>query len=79
MHKEVFNLDCASDIPQDLHIDGFDVQALDGHTVQVAIEKGQDLAEVFSVLHQRDIAVVSMRNEANRLEQMFVNLLEQPA
>ena len=79
LHKEVFILDCASDIPQDLHIDGFDVQALDGHTVQVAIEKGQDLAEVFSVLHQRDIAVVSMRNEANRLEQMFVNLLEQPA
>lgn len=79
LHKEVFILDCAGDIPRSLDINGFDVQVLDDHTVQVVIEKGQDLAEVFAALHDRGIPVVSMRNEANRLEQMFVNLLEQSA
>jgi len=79
LHKEVFILDCAGDIPQSLDIRGFDVQILDDHTVQVVIGKGQDLAEVFAALHARGIPVVSMRNEANRLEQMFVNLLEQTA
>ncbi len=79
LHTEVFILDCAVDVPPGLEISGFDVKILDGRTVQIVIEKGQDLAEVFAALHSRGIAVVSMRNEANRLEQMFVNLLEQSA
>jgi ABC-2 type transport system ATP-binding protein len=79
LHKEVFILDCSGDIPEGLEIGGFDIQRVDNHTLEVVIEKGQDLAEVFATLHARSIPVVSMRNEANRLEQMFVNLLEQPS
>ena len=79
LHKEVFLLDCAGTLDLGLEVPGFELEVLDNHTVQVAIEKGQNLAEVFAALHAKQISVVSMRNEANRLEQMFVNLLEQPA
>ena len=79
LHKEVFLLDCAGTLDLGLEVPGFELEVLDDHTVQVAIEKGQNLAEVFAALHAKQISVVSMRNEANRLEQMFVNLLEQPA
>jgi len=79
LHKEVFLLDCAGQLDEGLSVPGFDVAVLDDHTVQVVIEKGQNLAEVFAALHEKQVSVVSMRNEANRLEQMFVNLLEQPA
>ena len=79
LHKEVFLLDCAGQLDSELAVPGFDLEVLDDHTVQVAIEKGQNLAEVFAALHEKQVSVVSMRNEANRLEQMFVNLLEQTA
>lgn len=79
LHKEVFILDCSGDLHPGLTVPGFDMQVIDDHTVQVSVEKGQDLAEVFASLAGANIAVVSMRNEANRLEQMFVNLLEQSA
>ncbi len=79
LHKEAFILDCQTVLPTDLQIEGFQVQRLDDHSLEVMIEKGQDLALVFERLRQQGVAVVSMRNQANRLEQMFVNLLEQSA
>ena len=77
LHKEVFILDCSGHLSPELTVPGFEIQVVDDHTVEVVVEKGQDLAEVFTALAGANIAVVSMRNEANRLEQMFVNLLEQ--
>ena len=79
LHKEVFILDCNGHLSPELTVPGFEIQVVDDHTVEVVVEKGQDLAEVFTALAGANIAVVSMRNEANRLEQMFVNLLEQSA
>jgi len=79
LHKEVFLLDCAGTLPPDLQVAGFELTRRDDHCLEVGISKGQDLTQVFSALSERQISVVSMRNEANRLEQMFVNLLEQSA
>jgi len=79
LHKEAFILDCQTVLPTDLRIEGFQVQRIDDHCLEVMIEKGQDLALAFERLRQQGVAVVSMRNQANRLEQMFVNLLEQSA
>lgn len=55
------------------------MQRLDDHSLEIQIEKGQDLAEAFEYLRTQGVVVLSMRNQANRLEQMFVNLLEQSA
>ena len=79
LHKEVFLLDCADTLPDDLAVTGFELTRRDDHCLAVGISKGQDLTQVFNALSDRQISVVSMRNEANRLEQMFVNLLEQSA
>jgi len=79
LHKEVFVLDCRAPLPEVVAVDGFTLQRLDDHTLEIQIEKGQDMAEAFERLRQQDVVVLSMRNQANRLEQMFVNLLEQSA
>jgi ABC-2 type transport system ATP-binding protein len=42
----------------------------------VEVEKGQHLNQVFSALEKDGIHISSMRNRANRLEEMFVNLVE---
>ena len=79
LHKEAFVLDCRAPLPDGVGVEGFAIQQLDEHTLEITIEKGQDMALAFEGLSQQGVAVLSMRNQANRLEQMFVNLLEQSA
>lgn len=74
--KETFVLDLAT--PQrDFQLTGFVSRQLDAVTVEVDVEKNQGINAVFTELNQRDIRVLSMRNKANRLEELFVSLVEQ--
>ncbi|MBC7002914.1 ABC transporter ATP-binding protein [Photobacterium sp. BZF1] len=47
----------------------------DNHTLEVDINKGDSLNHVFSLLTEQGIDVISMRNKANRLEELFVTLV----
>jgi len=76
LQREVFvlSLDCQVDKAPEL--DGFEVRLRDDMEIEVA--KGQDssLNDLFAQLDARGIRVVSLRNKANRLEEMFMNLVE---
>ncbi|MES2676529.1 MAG: ABC transporter ATP-binding protein [Pseudomonadota bacterium] len=74
--KEVFIFD-AVDLPQPLSLPGFPCQRIDSHSFEVEVEKGQSLNDVFVALSQQKITIVSMRNKANRLEEMFVTMINQ--
>jgi ABC-2 type transport system ATP-binding protein len=76
LHREVFILDCVEALPDVVTIDGFNVQRMDRHCLEVAVEQGQHINDVFAALDARGIHISSMRNKANRLEEMFVNLVE---
>jgi ABC-2 type transport system ATP-binding protein len=76
LRREVFILDCVEDLPPSISIDGFTTRRSDDHTLEVEVEKGQYLNQIFSTLAADNIHVSSMRNRANRLEEMFVNLVE---
>ncbi|MFV0477424.1 MAG: ABC transporter ATP-binding protein [Parahaliea sp.] len=76
LHKEVFILDCTQLLPAAVDIPGYAVCRVDDHTIEVEIEKGQPLNTVFVELQKQGIEVQSMRNRANRLEEMFVSLVE---
>ncbi|MEE4202416.1 MAG: ABC transporter ATP-binding protein [Halieaceae bacterium] len=79
LHQETFVLDSQSALPTEISIPGFAINRVDDHCLEVVVERGQDLSEVFTRLRELDVAVTSMRNRENRLEQMFVSLLEQSA
>ncbi|GAB5414459.1 MAG: ABC transporter ATP-binding protein [Congregibacter sp.] len=79
LQKEVFIVDSADRLPDDVVIDEFVVRRIDDHTLEVEVEKGQHLNSVFAALESAGVRVVSMRNRANRLEEMFVNLVETAA
>jgi ABC-2 type transport system ATP-binding protein len=76
LNKETFVLECQGPLPFEVTLDNFAVQRMDDHSLEIGIEKGQDIAVAFEGLRQQGIVVVSMRNQANRLEQMFLNVLE---
>ena len=79
LHREVFILDSVEILPPDPGVPGFPVRRLDDHTLEVEVEKGQHINAVFASLDARGIHISSMRNRANRLEEMFVNLVESAA
>lgn len=72
---ETFVLDVAGDIAK-VQLDGFNWRQLDDHSLEVDVEKSQGLNPIFAQLTAQDIKVLSMRNKANRLEELFVTLVE---
>ena len=61
----------------DLQLDRFKWYLQDERTLVVEVNKQQGLNDVFLQLHEQGVKVLSMRNKANRLEELFVTLVEQ--
>lgn len=61
----------------DLQLDRFKWHLQDERTLVVEVNKQQGLNDVFLQLHEQGVKVLSMRNKANRLEELFVTLVEQ--
>ncbi|EGG93655.1 ABC-type multidrug transport system [gamma proteobacterium IMCC1989] len=76
LDKEVFVFDLLSVLTQAPSLEDYPVTLLDGKTLEVELKKGQSLNHVFSLLADQSIEVVSMRNKANRLEELFVSLVD---
>lgn len=79
LQREVFIVDSADPLPEQLTIENFEFRRTDDRTLEIEVEKGQHLNDVFTALDHAGVNVVSLRNRANRLEEMFVNLLETDA
>jgi ABC-2 type transport system ATP-binding protein len=77
LNKEVFILDTSGNLPENLSIAGFKTEKIDEHSFEVEIERGQSVNDVFSSLSLQGITIISMRNKANRLEEMFVSMIAQ--
>lgn len=58
-------------------LDGMNWKMPDNHTLEIEIDKGAGLNQLFAQLTAQGIDVVSMRNKANRLEELFVTLVTQ--
>ncbi|TNE81068.1 MAG: ABC transporter ATP-binding protein [Gammaproteobacteria bacterium] len=76
LNKEVFILDTREVLSEFPAIEGYPGQLIDDHSFEVAVEKHQSLNELFASLSERGIHVTSMRNKANRLEELFVSMVE---
>lgn len=75
LNMETFVLDLAPDQPKP-ELTGLVSRQVDDHTLEVDVEKSAGLNKVFEQLNQQNVKVLSMRNKANRLEELFVGLVE---
>lgn len=76
LDKETFVFDLAPTEAQ-VQLEGYQFAQTDSHTLEVDVVKGQGVNDIFAQLSLQSITVLSMRNKANRLEELFVRLLEQ--
>ncbi len=73
---ETFILDVTSapaELPQ---LPGIILRRTDEHTLEAEMARSQDLNTLFAALSANNIMVNSMRNKTNRLEELFVRLVE---
>ena len=78
LHTEVFVFNLQQPLAAVPTLPGYRVSMPDDHTLEVEVSKQQSLNEIFTQLTSAGIAVLSMRNKSNRLEELFVRLVNQP-
>ena len=76
LEAETFVLDLGSELKNIPQLDGFTFKQNNPKQLIVTIKKNQNLNSVFTELSNRQVKVVSMRNETGRLEELFLNLVE---
>lgn len=77
MNEESFILDLANPIqPIELDIIGVKFKLIDAVTLEVTLDKALSLNDLFQLLEAQGITVLSMRNKSNRLEELFVKMVE---
>ena len=76
LQTETFLFSLRNPVPQAPALEGYRVELVDDHTLEVEMSKEQSLNEIFARLSAQGIDVVSMRNKVNRLEEMFMRLVE---
>lgn len=76
LDKENFILDLKYPLVDQIQLDGLVYQRIDDTSIEIEINRGESLNSVFNLLSQHGVEVVSMKNKANRLEELFLNLVE---
>jgi ABC-2 type transport system ATP-binding protein len=77
LQMEIFVLDLRDPIESPPRINGHNFRLVDDHTLEVELSKGRALNKVFEDLSAHNIEVLSMRNKTNRLEQLFMHLVDE--
>jgi len=73
---ETFVLDIREPLSVVPQIDGVELKLRDEFTLEASLPKQKSLNALFSALDSSGIRVLSMRNKANRLEELYMRLVE---
>lgn len=76
LNTETFVLNLRNSLSAAPKLEGYGITLVDDHTLEVETAKEQNLNDVFSRLSSLGIEVLSMRNKVNRLEEIFMRLVE---
>ena len=71
-----FVLDLEDPLEAAPSIDGFPLKLKDSLTLVTAINKDKSINNLFDELNNHNIKVKSMRNESNRLEELFIDMIK---
>lgn len=78
LDKETFVLDLFDPLTDTSLLEGIQYHQVDPTTIEVELHRHEGLNDLFTLLTQRGIKVASMKNKVNRLEELFLTLVERP-
>lgn len=77
LNIDYFVLDLAEPIDAVPVIEGYQIERVSDKVLNVAVPKENGLNTLFNLLTERNIKVISLKNRTNRLEQLFMDLIDQ--
>ena len=75
LNTEIFVLNLQQPLSVVPEVPGYGVTLVDAQTLEVEVRREQSMNDLFTRLSQQGVAVLSMRNKQNRLEQLFIDLV----
>ncbi len=75
LESERFILYSEGAVTQLPEISGYQIWKQDDYTLEVEVPKHKSLSQLFEELNRHRIRISSMRNKANRLEELFIKLI----
>jgi ABC-2 type transport system ATP-binding protein len=76
IHTDHFVLDIGQSLQTAPSIAGYEIELADSRVLNVAVPKSQGLNRLFQQLSALGIEVLSLKNKSNRLEQLFIDLVQ---
>ncbi|MGA0798890.1 MAG: ABC transporter ATP-binding protein, partial [Steroidobacteraceae bacterium] len=76
LHTESFVLSLRAPISVVPRVTGYELTLIDPQTLEVEVSKDRNLNELFTQLSADGVQVLSMRNKVNRLEEIFMRLVD---
>ncbi|MES9844359.1 MAG: ABC transporter ATP-binding protein [Candidatus Sedimenticola sp. PURPLELP] len=76
LHTETFVLNLKGTLAELPQLGGYVLDRVDDCTLEVAVTQDQGINGLFDALSRNGIEVISMRNKQNRLEQLFIDMVE---
>lgn len=77
LDKETFILESKSPLKHAPELDGMECYLTDETTFEITKNKDQTINTIYESLNRQNIIIESMRNKTNRLEELFMELVEQ--
>lgn len=79
IHTETFVISVREPLPQTLSLKPYLAKLIDEHTLEVEVSNDQNLNDLFARLSAQGVEALSLRNKVNRLEEIFMRLVEKGA
>ncbi|MFA5984923.1 MAG: ABC transporter ATP-binding protein [Methylococcaceae bacterium] len=76
LNVDYFILDLAKPLTQLPEFDGYQITRVHDKVIEVGVPKQYGLNELFRRLSEQNIEVISLKNKSNRLEQLFLDLID---
>jgi ABC-2 type transport system ATP-binding protein len=76
LHTETFVLNLKGRVADLPELGGYVLERVDDCTLEVEVTRDQGINGLFAALSRNGIDVISMRNKQNRLEQLFIDMVE---
>lgn len=74
LENQVFSIETNAKLPENFSIEGFDTQVLDENKFTVIVPKDVTINDLFDKSELKTIKVANMKNQTNRLEELFLTL-----
>jgi ABC-2 type transport system ATP-binding protein len=74
LENQIFTIETEKDLPSDLKIEGFKINVDGSRKLSVVIPKDVALNELFANETFKELKINNIKNQTNRLEELFINL-----